>query len=631
MKKSLILAVAFSVLLLSFCAQKENGVLDKFTISPEKPNPGDSVAVSYNPQETELAASDKISMVSYFYSKGLPEAKETVMRRKNGGWNASLLIPEESCGALIKFQDDDIIDNNDKKGYIIHLYNEDGDPVPRTFAGLAEAYAGWGTYLLELEADQQEVSDLFQKEFTKNPELKKDYLFYYIRNVSAMEPTGGKEMAFKELDEIAENSDLNEEQLSTVVSLYKNFDETEKAEKFAQMIREMEPKGDFVQSEKFMEFYQAKDVNEKIALLQEFKKDFPDSENISMGHSIVCRTLAEKGEFERIKDYMKQNPGAGTWNLYNNVAFKMLEKKQNLGLATEFASMSVKLARAEITDPTEEKPSYYTEKEWMKTREAYLSTCLDTYGTLLLQMERPQEAQEVLSEAVRLRERKNSEFNEHYAQSLVESGDFSTALNEMERYLKSGKSTSKMKELFVTASIKQGRKKEEAEKALSELEGKGDEKLKAEIKKEMIDIPAPEFTLKNLEGETISLMDLRDKVVVLDFWATWCGPCVTSFPGMKGVVEKYNDDDSVELLFIDSWERVDDWASNAKNYITENEYPFHVLLDTENKVIDSYNVSGIPTKFFIDGQGRIRFKSVGFDGNTEKLVREVSLIIEMLK
>jgi len=631
MKKTLILAVTFSVLFSSFCAQQESKVSYKFLISPEKPAPGDIITVLYNPQGTELTASDNISMVSYFYSKGLPEAKETVMRRRNGGWNASLSIPEEGYGVLIKFQDDDVIDNNEKKGYIIHLYDEGGEPVPGTYAGLAESYAGWSPYFLEIETSEKEIYDLFQKEFTKNPGLKKDYLLYYFRSLSAVESAGGKEMALKELNKIAEDSDLNTEHLSTIVSLYRNLEEREKAERYARMIKEREPKGKFVQSEKFMEFYYTEDMNEKMALLQEFKKDFPDSDDISMWHSVVCGALLEKGEFKKIQDYIKQNPEAETWNLYNNVASRMLEKKQNLGLAAEFASMAVKLARAEINDPTEEKESYITEKEWMKTREAYLSTCLDTYGTLLLQMERAQEAQEVLREAVRLTERENSEFNEHYAQALVEAGDFSAALNEMERYLESGKSTSKMNELFVTAYIQQGGRKEEADKVLGELEGEGDEKLKAEIEEEMIDLPAPEFELKDLDGEIISLTDLRGKVVVLDFWATWCGPCVISFPGMKRVIEKFRDDDSVKLLFIDSWEQVDDWASNAKNYITENEYPFHVLLDTENSVIDTFEVSGIPTKFFIDKEGRIRYKSVGFDGDAEKLVREVSLIIEMLK
>jgi len=631
MKKTLILAVTFSLLFLTFCAQQESEVLYKFLISPEKPAPGGFVSVLYNPQGTELAASDSISMVSYFYSKGLPEAKEKVMRQKNGGWNASLLIPEDVCGALIKFQDGDVIDNNENKGYVIHLYDKEGEPVAGTYAGLAESYAGWSTYFLEVETSEKEVYDLFQKEFTNNPGLKKDYLLYYFRNLSSFETSGGKERALKELEEVAGDSDLDAEQLSTVVSLYKNLGNDEKAEKYARMIRVMEPKGKFVRSERFSEFYHTEDMAEKMALLQGFKKDFPDSDDISMWHSVVCRALLGKGEFEKTRDYVKQHPEAETWSLYNNAASEIMGRKQNLELAAEFASMAVKLARAEINDPTEEKESYITEKEWMETREAYLSTCLDTYGTLLLQMERAQEAQEVLREAVRLTEREKSEFNEHYAQALVEAGDFSAALNEMERYLESGKSTSIMRELFVTAYIQQGGRKEEAVKALGELEGKGDERLKAEIRKEMVDMQAPEFKLKDLKGESVSLTDLRGKVVVLDFWATWCRPCVISFPGMKRVIERFRDDDSVEILFIDSWERVDNWASNAKNYITENEYPFHVLLDTEYSVIDAYEVSGIPTKFFIDGQGRIRYKSVGFDGDTEKLVREVSLLIEMLK
>jgi len=65
--------------------------------------------------------------------------------------------------------------------------------------------------------------------------------------------------------------------------------------------------------------------------------------------------------------------------------------------------------------------------------------------------------------------------------------------------------------------------------------------------------------------------------------------------------------------------------------MTKNNYPFHVLLDTENKVITSFGVDGIPTKFIIDKKGKIRFKSVGFSGSADKLVEELSQMIEMLR
>ncbi|MBD3415274.1 MAG: redoxin domain-containing protein [Candidatus Aminicenantes bacterium] len=631
MRKALVLGLVTAVLFLSLCTQNTSENMDQFSVSQTKPQPGNLISVFYNPSETELKDSEQVSLIAYSYSQGLPEAKELVMRRTNGIWKAAVSVPKESRGVLIKFQDEDTIDNNEKTGYVIHLYNEEGNAVPGTFAGLAEAYSGWAQSFLDVEISDQEVKELFEKDFSQHPELKKEYVFHYLRTLSKTEPEEDDERILKELDQIISEYELNAEQLSPAATWYENLEKPDKAEQIKALIREKDPRGDFVQSERFMEFYRTEDIDQKRALLQKFQKSFPKSENLSMWHSYLCRALSQKGEFEKIDDYVKKHPEAESWNMYNSVASEMAEQKQNLELAEEFASRAVKLARSEINDPSEEKPSYYTEEQWKETRERYLSYSLDTYGTLLLQQGKPQQAQDVLREAVRLTDRENSEFNEHYAEALVAAGDLNAALNEMKVYLESGNSTSVIKELFVTARVQQGATEEEAQKELEQLEGKGEEILKAEIRKEMIDIPAPEFELKNLEGESVSLSGLKGKVLVLDFWATWCGPCITSFPGMKIVVETYKEDDSVEILFVDSWERVEDWKSNAQDFLKENNYPFHVLLDTENEVIDSYKVSGIPTKFFIDREGRIRFKSVGFDGNTEKLVKEVSLIIEMLK
>src|SRR5690606_1095730 len=67
--------------------------------------------------------------------------------------------------------------------------------------------------------------------------------------------------------------------------------------------------------------------------------------------------------------------------------------------------------------------------------------------------------------------------------------------------------------------------------------------------------PAPAFELLNMSGEKVSLASLKGKVVVLDFWATWCQPCIRSFPGMKAAQAMYEDDDQVQFLFINTWER----------------------------------------------------------------------------
>jgi peroxiredoxin len=162
------------------------------------------------------------------------------------------------------------------------------------------------------------------------------------------------------------------------------------------------------------------------------------------------------------------------------------------------------------------------------------------------------------------------------------------------------------------------------------------EKIRKDLAKQMINQPAPAFTLKDVDGNNVSLSDLKGKTVVLDFWATWCGPCKASFPAMKMALNKYKDDPNVKFLFIHTWEREDNATASAKKYVTDNNYPFEVLMDLKdaegvNKVVSSYKVSGIPTKFVVDPNGNIRFKFTGFSGGNDAAVEEVSAMVELAR
>ena len=118
--------------------------------------------------------------------------------------------------------------------------------------------------------------------------------------------------------------------------------------------------------------------------------------------------------------------------------------------------------------------------------------------------------------------------------------------------------------------------------------------------------PAPEFTLKDLDGKNFDLSSLRGKYVVLDFWGSWCGWCIKGIPEMKKAYEKYKG--KIEFVGIDCNDTEDKW----KKAVAEHQLPWiNVRNIGEPDVAVMYGVSGYPTKYVIDPEGKIAKRVVG--------------------
>lgn len=115
-----------------------------------------------------------------------------------------------------------------------------------------------------------------------------------------------------------------------------------------------------------------------------------------------------------------------------------------------------------------------------------------------------------------------------------------------------------------------------------------------------INYPAPDFALTTLAGDSFLLREARGKPVVLNFWATWCGPCQRELPTLQAAAERY--DDRVLIVGIDQGEE----AATVQAYVDKLGLTFPIPMDTEFAVSELYNVRGLPTTFFIDSEGVIR-------------------------
>jgi peroxiredoxin len=131
--------------------------------------------------------------------------------------------------------------------------------------------------------------------------------------------------------------------------------------------------------------------------------------------------------------------------------------------------------------------------------------------------------------------------------------------------------------------------------------------------------PAPDFSLKTLEGKEVKLSDQKGKVVLIDIWATWCPPCRESLPHLQAI--------ATDTTLADKGLVV--WAVNAREgkdkiepFMKENKYSFTVPMDSDGAVMKKYFVTGIPTTLIIGRDGNVKKAIVGFGPGGEKAIHD---------
>ena len=134
--------------------------------------------------------------------------------------------------------------------------------------------------------------------------------------------------------------------------------------------------------------------------------------------------------------------------------------------------------------------------------------------------------------------------------------------------------------------------------------------------------PAPDFTLRAMDGPNMRLQEQRGRVVMINFWATWCGPCRQEMPHLNRLYEKYAPSGFV-LMSIN----VDDDTRNAAEVAAKLGVKFPVLWDTDKKVSRLYDLATMPSTVLIDRDGKVRYVHRGYlngyEDTYEKQVREM--------
>lgn len=425
----------------------------------------------------------------------------------------------------------------------------------------------------------------------------------------------------KKIEQLLESDDEKYYQLA--VNYYRSEGDNKKIETITDKAIAKFPKGEFAATKMGNAIYKEKDPDLKIEKLNTFIREFPDQDP-GMAYFDVTATLMDAGRKEEALTFYEEIDKKSRFRYY---ATKFIVR----GMDDDSITDKINFVRGELKNAE----TYLVLEEGSRMPKFHVFNDLKlNLANLTEEAGNLEEAVNIIEDVYTNSERKSNAVTLTYAAMLTRSGDYEKAFPLLEKAVSEGIATKDIEEYLKLAYTSLGKK--DYDGYLKELQSALAEKTKEHLKEIMVDKPSPFFELKDTEGKPVTNEDLKGKILILDFWATWCGPCKRSFPGMQLAVNKYKNDPQIKFLFVHTFEKGENPLTEAQAYLEGNNYDFDLYMDYKNKetkenaVAKAFGINGIPTKVIIDTRGNIRFQVVGFSGAGEDaLVEELSAMIEM--
>lgn len=601
----------------------------KFALSNAKPQAGEKVTVYFLPAAD--AGEKEVVLKVYEYKSNLTDTKDYPMEKKGKGYTATFTFSEGVRGGLLIIDNGGETENNDGYGWYLQVHGADGNPVPGSDAGMAYAMVNWAEGVLDLKKDSEKAYILMKNDLEKHPELQREFAQPWLNLLNAVKGKDIEAHLSSVVSLIEAAADKSEDDYTFLVSYYTNRKNPEKVNEIRTAYKEKFPEAVYFQRVQFNEFNREGDITKKLELADKFRKDYPSSEYLDDLNDILINWYRDNKKYDDALRYIDMHKEKVRPYRYFMLALRMYEEEYDAQTALKVADMGIAKAKAEYENPVDKKSAAESEADWKEGRGSLIAMNLYVKGLLLEQLGKKSEALAVMQENYSYAKGTDDKYNALHARLLLAEGKTAEVIKLCEDAVLRGYDNTQVAETLREAYIKKNGSESGFAEYLSALEKPQRDKLISKLEKDLMNEPAPQFTLVDLSGKEVSLSDYKGKTVIVDFWATWCGPCLQSFPGMQNAVDKFAKDENVKFLFVNAWERVADKKTNAEDFIAKKKYTFHVLMDYENKVISDFGVQGIPTKFIVDKNGNIRFKSVGFSGNTDHMVKEIEAMVAMVK
>lgn len=620
------------------------------------PIPGAVLNMTYDAKGGPLENIKEINGYAYVFNDYRWEIEDLKMKKNGAVYSADFTVPKNCAFMAFKFygntENGIITDTGQDNGYLLVVFKEPKVKMPGADLAWAtfrnkDFNGQFGGYFKDFTINGDATEYWLKKEVADNGNRFPEFFDTYFKVLKVQKPEKFQELGSRFLGDFTKNiKGMPEEVYLKVHNIYLyELKDKAKADSIENVIVKQFPKGAFLRFKAYQKIMPISDAAERNKVIAQFLTDFPYTTDVPDSQKYFYDNVVKMqfGYYFDTKDYksvLALIPNMNFANLndayHQNISKALYLKVVDPAVIETMAVPMIKLMQEKVNDLSYMQGIYWSPNQATENAKTQLNNELVIQIRMYDMLKKYKEVLETFELLPFQKRCEKASINDIHVRALeaLNKPIIDVLKNAARANTLSEGLTAKLKEAF----LKEGKKEADFSAYLEQLKKENNSEEKITL---MNPVPAPAIKVQSADGKTKDLALNNGKIIVIDFWATWCGPCKKAFPAMQQLVNNFKEDKQVEIYFISTQETKEGYKKEALAYLKEKGLKLDTYFDlikkgggTNNASFSNYAAifksSGIPRKVVIKN-GQIRFTSEGYSGNPGQLVDELTNVINTLK
>jgi thiol-disulfide isomerase/thioredoxin len=582
-------------------------------ISPAQPKIGDKLTISF------VGKNQQVKPVLFFSYSNFFEMPNSIPLVLNGQtWETSFIVPRYAKYASFYIKQGDSIYRPDAKNHYELIFYKDNQPVFDTY--LYKSYS-LSAQMGKSDSLKIKSNQLIAKEIALHPNNYAAKLKLLANKMADDKPNAKQYLkeALQLIDKKLNENPTEMGNINQVTMGYLIMGENARIDTLRDYLLKKYPRSEVAYEFLYEIAYKTKNEAEQVRKLEQLLDYQASGENSTL--SGIHQKLFEY--YAKLKDQKKalfhargvasvQNPWLA--KEIKEIASTLSENNLALDTAKMYAEKALAMVDSYPFGVIRYFPEYGYIPGYVANRPALIEEqkgeILSIIGSIYARQKKYELAEKTLKQAMLLS--KNIAVYHNLASLYEQTKQPKLAFDAYRKILLQMPVDSVMLANFKKNYIAYNGKIEGFEEQLASLQNDWEKQNLPKLQAGKLNIAAPIFNnVYNMDGKLVDPNLLKDKIVVLDFWATWCVPCIEGFPYMQMVYNQYKDQNDVVFMIMNSGSK--NSLQDAMTWVKQNKFTFPIYYN-DRKLAESFNVTTIPSTFVIDKTGTIKYKTVGFEG-----------------